>query len=93
MASGRAILCLDLGGPGETVTPDIGIKVPAHNPEQAVRDLAAAMVKLAANPDLCVQMGQKGQQRICEFYSWEAKAQRLSDVYQKCVAEFALNRD
>ncbi|MEM6614534.1 MAG: glycosyltransferase, partial [Cyanobacteria bacterium P01_C01_bin.72] len=92
MASGRPILCLDLGGPGETVTSDLGIKVPAHNPEQTVKDLAAAMVKLAENPDLCVQMGQQGQQRIREFYSWEAKAQRLSDVYHNCVAEFATAR-
>ncbi|MEL6495658.1 MAG: glycosyltransferase family 4 protein [Cyanobacteria bacterium J06623_7] len=89
MASGRPILCLDLGGPGETVTPDIGIKVPAHNPEQTVQDLAAAMVELAANPHLCVQMGRQGQERIREFYSWEAKAQRLSDVYQNCVHEYA----
>ncbi len=89
MASGRPILCLDLGGPGETVTPDIGIKVPAHNPEQAVKDLAAAMVKLAENPDLCIQMGQKGQQRIREIYSWEAKAKWLSQVYEDCVDEYS----
>lgn len=87
MASGRPILCLDLGGPGETVTPDIGIKVPAHNPAQATRDLAAAMVKLAENPDLCVQMGAMGQQRIRELYSWEAKAKWLSKVYEDCVDE------
>ena len=62
------------GEPGQTVTPDIGIKVTAHNPEQTVKDLAAAMVKLAKNPDLCVQMGQQGQKRIRKFYSWEAKA-------------------
>ena len=92
MASGRPILCLDLGGPGETVTPDIGIKVPAHNPEQTVQGLAAAMVELAENPDLCVRMGQQGQERIREFYSWEAKAQRLSDVYRDCVREYAATR-
>lgn len=88
MASGRPVLCLDLGGPGETVTPDIGIKVPAHDPEQAVRDLAKAMVKLAQNPDLCVQMGKIGQQRIQELYSWSAKGKWLSEVYQECVDEF-----
>ncbi|HEY9768029.1 MAG TPA: glycosyltransferase [Coleofasciculaceae cyanobacterium] len=88
MASGRPILCLDLGGPGETVTPDIGIKVPAHSPEQAVNDLAKAMVKLAQNPNLCVQMGQMGQQRVKELYSWEAKGKWLAKVYKDCVGEF-----
>ena len=88
MASGRPILCLDLGGPGETVTPDIGIKVPAHSPEQAVSDLAQAMVKLAEHPDLCRQMGKMGQQRIRELYSWSAKGKWLSEVYQDCVNEY-----
>ena len=88
MASGRPILCLDLGGPGETVTPDIGIKVPAHSPEQAVSDLAKAMVKLAENRDLCLQMGKMGQQRIRELYSWSAKGKRLSEIYRDCVNEF-----
>ncbi|MEL6438135.1 MAG: glycosyltransferase family 4 protein [Cyanobacteria bacterium J06621_8] len=85
MASGRPILCLDLGGAGETITPDIGIKVPAHNPQQAVNDLAQAMEKLADNPDLCLQMGQNGQQRIRELYSWSVKGKWLSEVYQECV--------
>lgn len=88
MASGRPILCLDLGGPGETVTSDIGIKVPAHSPEQAVSDLAQAMVKLAKNPDLCVQMGKIGQQRIKELYSWSAKGKWLTEIYNNCVNEF-----
>lgn len=91
MASGRPILCLDLGGPGETVTPDIGIKVPAHNPEQAVRDLAKAMVKLAENPDLCVQMGEIGRQRVQELHTWSAKGKWLSEVYQECIDEFYHN--
>lgn len=89
MASGRPILCLDLGGPGETVTPDIGIKVPAHSPEQVVSDLAKAMVKLAENPELCLQMGKMGQQRIRELYSWSAKGKWLSKVYQDCVDEYS----
>ncbi|NJK56815.1 MAG: glycosyltransferase [Pleurocapsa sp. SU_5_0] len=88
MASGRPILCLDLGGPGETVTPDIGIKITAHSPEQAVTDLAKAMVKLAENPDLCVQMGKIGQQRIQELHTWSAKGKWLSEVYQECVEQF-----
>ncbi len=87
MASGRPIVCLDLGGPGETVTPDLGIKVTAHSPEQAVSDLAKAMVKLAQNPDLCVQMGKTGQQRVKKLYSWEAKGKWLSKVYEDCVSE------
>ena len=87
MASGRPIICLDLGGPSELVTSEIGIKVPAHNPQQAVRDLANAMVKLAGNRDLCTTMGRAGQQKIKDYYSWEAKGKWLTSVYQDCVSK------
>jgi glycosyltransferase involved in cell wall biosynthesis len=83
MASGRPIICLDLGGPSELVTPEIGIKVPAHSPEQAVSDLGKAMVKLAEDSNLCVQMGQAGQQKVKEFYSWEAKGKLLAHIYKE----------
>jgi glycosyltransferase involved in cell wall biosynthesis len=83
MASGRPIICLDLGGPSELVTPEIGIKVLAHSPEQAVCDLGKAMVKLAEDSNLCVQMGQAGQQKVKEFYSWEAKGKLLAHIYKE----------
>ena len=47
------------------------------------------MVKLAENPDLCLQMGKMGQQRIRELYSWSAKGTWLSEVYQDCVDEYS----
>ena len=81
MAAGRPIVCLDLGGSSELVTPDVGIKVTAENPEQAVHDLAQAMIKLAENQELRVQMGQAGQQRIKDYYSWEAKGRQFAQVY------------
>jgi glycosyltransferase involved in cell wall biosynthesis len=85
MASGRPIICLDLGGPSELVTSDIGIKVPAHNPQQAITDLAQAMVKLAKDKNLCAHMGRAGQQKIKDRYSWEMKGKWLANVYENCV--------
>jgi glycosyltransferase involved in cell wall biosynthesis len=85
MASGRPIICLDLGGPSELVTSEIGLKVPANSPEQAVSDLAIAMVKLAKDRNLCFQMGQAGQQKIKDYYSWEAKGKLLSQVYKSIM--------
>jgi glycosyltransferase involved in cell wall biosynthesis len=86
MASGRPIICLDLGGPSELVTPDIGIKVPAHTPEQAVSDLGEAMIKLAKDKNLCIQMGQAGRQKIKDYYSWEAKGKLLAHIYKDLVS-------
>lgn len=93
MASGRPIVCLDLGGPSELVTSETGIKVRADNPQQAVTDLAQAMVKLAKEPGLCTQMGQAGQKKIKEFYSWETKGKWLANVYEECVSNVLLKPD
>ncbi|HEY9827395.1 MAG TPA: glycosyltransferase [Stenomitos sp.] len=88
MASGRPIICLDLGGPAEVVTSDIGIKVHAENPEQAVRDLAQAMNQLANDKILCIKMGQAGQQKVKQ-YSWEAKGKKFAEIYEEVVEKYA----
>jgi glycosyltransferase involved in cell wall biosynthesis len=91
MATGRPILCLDLGGPGVQVTDEIGIKVAANSPEQATRDLAAAMVELASNPSLRQQMGLAGMQLARQSYSWEARGQLLVELYDKLTATAIAN--
>lgn len=86
MACGRPVVCLDLGGPAVQVTEETGFKITAESPEQAVRDLATAMVLLAKNADLRSRMGQAGQQRVQEQFSWEQKAKSLIQTY-KSVAK------
>ena len=87
MAVGRPVLCLDLGGPGTQVTSETGYKVPAQNPEQAVRDLSEGMVRLAQEPDLREKMGLAGQKRVRDFYSWENKGRSLAQLYSLVVRE------
>lgn len=85
MAAGRPIICLDLGGPGVQVTAATGFKIPAHNPPQAVRELAAAMTTLAQDGNLRLQMGQAGQSSIAKSYNWEAKAKALTQAYAAAI--------
>jgi glycosyltransferase involved in cell wall biosynthesis len=82
MAAGRPVLCLDLGGPSVQVTEQTGIKVPAIAPDQAVAELAVAMVKLAADEGLRSRLGQAGKLRVRQSYSWQAKGEELSRLYQ-----------
>jgi glycosyltransferase involved in cell wall biosynthesis len=81
MAVGRPAVCLNLGGPASQVTEETGFKVPAEKPEQAICDLATAMVHLANAPDLRLKMGLVGQRRVREEFSWETKGQRLAQLY------------
>ncbi|MEO0377787.1 MAG: glycosyltransferase family 4 protein [Cyanobacteria bacterium P01_A01_bin.17] len=89
MASGRPVICLDLGGPAIQVTDQTGIKVPGHEPEQAIQDMAIAMQKLAQDADLRVQMGTAGRQLVQENFSWNVVGKRLGDLYQTTVDEAA----
>ena len=82
MAAGRPVICLDLGGPAAQVNPETGIKVSAFHPAQSVNELSAAMVHLATNHHLCLQMGRAGQQRVWDFYSWEAKGKQFARIYE-----------
>ena len=86
MAAGRPVICLNLGGPAVQVTKETGIKVPAHDPDQAVKDLATAMAKLANNAQLRVQMGEAGQRLVQERYSWKVTGERLSQLYYEVVS-------
>jgi len=85
MASGRPVICLNLGGPAIQVTEKTGFKVPAHSPDQAIRDMANAMRTLAENPELRVQMGQAGRQLVDDNFSWKVVGERLNQLYRETV--------
>jgi glycosyltransferase involved in cell wall biosynthesis len=85
MAAGRPVICLDLGGPGLQVTDETGIKVPACTPDQAVADLAAAMVRLATDPILREAMGRASQRRVEEHFDWDRKGEFLARAYADIV--------
>lgn len=85
MAAARPVVCLDLGGPALQVTPDTGFKVAADTPDFAVKELADAMTRLAADPALRVRLGEAGRQRAREMFSWETKGRQLARVYDEIV--------
>ncbi|MBD2388121.1 glycosyltransferase family 4 protein [Cylindrospermum sp. FACHB-282] len=82
MAAGRPVICLDLGGPGVQVTEETGFKIKPETPEQAVTDIAKAMSYLASNPELILSMGQAGQKRVRENFSWEIRGKHLAQLYE-----------
>jgi len=69
MAAGRPVVCLDLGGPRVQVTKETGIKITALSPEQAVREMAEALERLAADPTLRERLGQGGRRRVAEQFA------------------------
>lgn len=87
MAAGVPVVCLDLGGSAVLVSDTTGIKVPAIDPEQSIRDLAAALLYLARDPQLRARMGAAGRQRVREQFSWQRKGELLNEVYSQILRE------
>ena len=87
MAAGRVVICLDLGGPAVQVTPETGFKISARTPEQAVNDLAKAMICIAQDEDLRVRLGEAGRKRVTEVFDWEVKGRSLRQFYQDICSQ------
>ena len=85
MAIGRPVICLDLGGPGVQITEKTGIKVAANNPQQAVDDIAAAMIKLAKDRALIAELGQNARERVEQSFAWENKIKETAKLYDVLV--------
>lgn len=84
MAAGRPVFCLDLGGPAIMVDDETGINIPAESPEQAVRDLAAAMRTFT--PARAGVLGRAAQRRTQAHFTWEGKGRQVAAGYRTAVA-------
>jgi len=85
MAASLPVVCLDYGGPGEMVTDECGIKVKPLNPDQTIKDLSDALLKLANDSELRKKMGEAGKRRVEEFYTWEKKGEFIKQVYEEVL--------
>ncbi len=81
MAVGCPVICLDLGGPALQVSEETGVKIPAVSPEQVVRDMAAALLKLAQDPELRSRLAEAGRRRILQSFTWDKKMDILQEAY------------
>jgi glycosyltransferase involved in cell wall biosynthesis len=87
MAAGRPVICLDLGGPAVRVTDATGIKVAAIDPEQAITDLTAALLRLQADPIHRAQLAEAGRLRVDQEFNWERTGEKLARIYQGLLGD------
>ena len=80
-ASGLPVIAADAGGSGELVAPGrTGLLVP---PEES-RPLAAALLQLAADPELRARLGRSGRSAALAR-TWPAAIAELGQVYRQLV--------
>ncbi|MGI8549075.1 MAG: glycosyltransferase family 4 protein, partial [Gemmatimonadaceae bacterium] len=66
-----------------------GYLVPPRDPQA----LADRLVQLLASPDLCEQMGTRGQQVVKERFMWDQVVDRVVDGLTDALRRSELNRD
>lgn len=88
MASGRPVLCLDLGGPATMVTEETGFKVAANEITETIGKLADAMTFLSKDSEVRFSMGLAAKNQVKNLYNWEAKGQLLAGIYEEIKEKF-----
>ncbi len=67
MAADLSLICLGLGGPGQQVAEETGVKVRAGILEQIINDLSRAMRRLTADLGLRIRTGDAARHRVREI--------------------------
>src|SRR5512138_3233494 len=92
MACETAVVASAIGGIPEVVVPgetgmlvDLKLKEGTFDPVDPAKfsaDLAAAINRVALDPDLRQVFGRSGRKRVEDHFSWTAIAQRTLDLYR-----------
>lgn len=77
LISGRPVISYDIDGAREVVLPETGFLLPPRS----IDALVAAIVKLAADPELRHRMGAAGRERFAERFRAETMVRRLREIY------------
>jgi glycosyltransferase involved in cell wall biosynthesis len=85
MSMGKAVVCLDTGGPGSHITEDCGVKVAPTSPEKTVHDLAEALERLYLDQDLRFRLGNAAREKALRTYLWDRLGERVEKIYQRIL--------
>ena len=80
LAAGAVPVVVDSGGPGDTVRPNVGYKVPLTNESDVVSQIEKILASLAQDRDLLDRVREQGMSYARERLTWEAKAQALTAI-------------
>ena len=83
MAAGKAVVATDVGGTRELVLEGVtGLLAPSEDDQ----GLAAALLRLLADRELCAAFGRAGQERARAHFTLERAAREIAEVYAELLA-------
>lgn len=86
ISCGLPVLCFDTCGQGDSVTNDIGIKIPLTNPELSAKAFAGKIAYLSSHRNQLQQMSANCHTRA-EKLSWENKAKEMVRIYENAIGK------
>jgi glycosyltransferase involved in cell wall biosynthesis len=89
LSCGRPVMTTVGPGYGDTVEA-IGCGLAAE-PDDA-QDLARQLVRLLADPDERMKMGERGRMAVIRAHTWAARAQELEYIFRVVAAEYQRHR-
>ena len=85
MSKGIPVVCFDWGGPAEMLDASCGVKIAVTNPEQTIRDLAAALGHLRDDPAGRTALATRAIERVRARFTWAAKRLLLESTYRRLI--------
>lgn len=82
MSCGLPVICVDLGGPGDSIDSSCGISVAAISPDQVVDDMAEAMYDLYKDREKTRDLSKGALKKIENWFEWEKKGERIEHIVQ-----------
>jgi glycosyltransferase involved in cell wall biosynthesis len=90
MASGKAVIAVNWGGPADILDSNCGILIEPRDPASLVADLEQAIVSLANDRNRCASMGRAGRAKVLAEYTWPMKIERLVEIYREAIRRRSL---
>jgi len=87
MASSRAVIAANWGGPADYLDPSCGILVAPTSQEAFVDGLEEAICILASSPGKRIEMGRAGRRKAVRDFDWEVKVDRMLNVYRDAIID------
>jgi len=81
MAMEVAVIATSWGGPADYLDASCGILVEPASREAFIDGLARALIRLANSPAERIAMGKAGRRKVLAEFDWEAKADRILEIY------------
>jgi glycosyltransferase involved in cell wall biosynthesis len=88
MAAGRPVISIKIGQDKPlALSEETGFRVDADSSDQAVDNMARAMVSFAENPNLRDRMGKAARDVVASNYLWDRSSNALCRCYKECFSQ------